>query len=197
MYSRTRKIIGLALVLLCLTATPFTIGCAKKPATVVAPPTDPGVDILIKIKAGGQTLAGLINDGLALVPTLLEAQEIDTDATVTALLVLNQAKVAVGTFNDELRKFATFDANNKGDIAKLFKSAVSFASKINAAGITHIKNPQLKARVQLLLTGADLAINVVAGYLGIDMTQLQGLLVLEWWIDALKEAAEPAVGGAR
>lgn len=175
-------------VVLCLAL--LVGGCAKKPAVIVGPgstpPPDPGVETLIKLKAGGQTLAGLIEDGLALVPTLQESQEITPDAAVTALLILNQAKVTTVSLNEELKKFTRFDPNNPGDIVKLFKSVVSYVSKLNDAGITHIKNPQLRSKIQLALTGARFAINAIAGYLGIDLSAMR---ILDKLIKELGEIA--------
>ena len=109
------------------------------------------------VKVAGRTIERLIDTGINLVPTFVANGDLDEADTKIVLEILGGLKNSTHEFNQQMAGFTSFNPKSKADLATAFRAVASGLAMLNSEGVTRIKNPTLRGRVQIGLTAINLA----------------------------------------
>lgn len=118
----------------------FVAGCTKQ-----TPEQAPGTAAIINLKQAvhiGQVATMTTRDAL---PAFIA----DPEDVATAQGIVNDIDKALAGLDTKLAPYTSLDVHNQIEIKKLVGDTLDFLRQMDSAGVSHIKNPKLKARVQL------------------------------------------------
>lgn len=136
------------LILLLIGAAFGTAGCSSDKVLVVA-------------KTFGLVTAGAIEQGIPLIQGYILDGTLDPETGNKVLVELQRGKPQVDDFNIRISKYTKFDKNSRADIIQFTSDVAAFLQRANDNGVLHIKNPQKRAEVSIILTGVRGALLVV------------------------------------
>lgn len=120
---------------------------------------------LKRAKAAGHTIERVTDAVTGLIPTFEQSGELSHEDAQVGLKLLADFKVSIHEFNQRADGYTTFDAKSKADLVKLFGDVSAGLAVLNEQGVTRIKNPKLKGRIQIFLTAAQLAASEISAAL--------------------------------
>jgi len=138
--------------LVCLTCAVLLASCAKQ-----TPEMPPGAATITNIKTaiiGARNASVVTRDAL---PALLK--NADAEDVATANGILDDVDKGLAALDKQLAPYTSFDASNEKAIKQALGDTVDLLRQLQKDRVTHIKNPQLEARINL---GLDLASGALA-----------------------------------
>jgi hypothetical protein len=120
---------------------------------------------LKQARIAGQTIERTTDAVVSLIPTFEQSGELSPEDAQAGLKLLTDFKSTIHQFNVRAASYTTFDAKSKADLLKLFQDVTAGLAVLNEQGVTRIKNPKLKGRIQISLAIAQVAAAAIAGVL--------------------------------
>ena len=120
---------------------------------------------LKQARIAGQTIEHTTDAVVSLIPTFEQSGELSPEDAQAGLKLLTDFKTTIHQFNVRAASYTTFDAKSKADLLKLFQDVTAGLAVLNEQGVTRIKNPKLKGRIQISLAIAQTAAAAIAGVL--------------------------------
>ena len=118
-----------------------------------------------KVKTATATIERLVTSASALLPAFEDEGLFDAGEREKIQSALGDVTAALHEFNQRAASYKTFDVKAKADLARAFVDVTNALSKLNDQGVLHVKNPKVKARLQVALVAANLAAQEIAAAL--------------------------------